>query len=126
MSNRDYILEYLEDLLKIEENSLNSKNFIWSVKRRKSLELYSYNKATIRDLIDEIRDSELPPIMVIEEFIKKMDIYACAARNPKEKFIFSTSYDMAVHIEDVLLIRHYNAIDERRQRRKHDKLQRNR
>lgn len=113
MSNRDYILGYLEDLLKIEENSLESKTFIWSIKRRKSLELYSYNKATIRDLINEIRDSELPPIMVIEEFIKKMDIYACAARNPKEKFIFSTSYDMAIHIEDVLLTRHYNAIDKR-------------
>lgn len=114
MSNRDYILGYLEDLLKIEENSLESRTFIWSMKRRKSMELYSYNKATIKDLIREIRESELPPIMVVEEFINKMDMFAIDAKDQKQKFIFSTSCDMAVHIEDILLTRYYKVIEERR------------
>ena len=44
---------------------------------------------------------DIPPIQAVEEFMSKMDKFACS--NPKNSYIFSVAYDVAADILDLLI-----------------------
>lgn len=99
MNYKDYILRCIEDYM-LEF----CKEPIWGVSRRHySFELASYNRATVKEILCAIKDSDLPPAIVVEDFAKKMDIFACKARTNQSKQMFSIAHDMAVCIGDFLM-----------------------
>lgn len=55
----------------------------------------------IESYIDRHRNWE--PINAVEEFRYMMDKLACSAKDSKKNFMFSTAYDVATDILDVLL-----------------------
>lgn len=44
---------------------------------------------------------DIPPVQAVEEFMSKMDKFACS--NPKNSYIFSVAYDVAADILDLLI-----------------------
>lgn len=62
----------------------------------------SYRKWAVNEILRSIRESEcvLPPIMIVEDFIHKMDDFSC--KNNKSSFIFSIAYDVAIDVFDIL------------------------
>lgn len=69
---------------------------------REYFEQRSYQKWAVNEILKSIKDSEvIPPVMVVENFIRKMDDFSC--KNQKTSIIFSTAHDIAEDILDVLL-----------------------
>ncbi len=65
----------------------------------------SYSKWAAEEILRDIeREKSTPPLVVIENFIRKMDEYSCM--NEKASFIFSAAHDTAEHILDLLLTPH--------------------
>lgn len=94
--NNDYILsvirEYADECLKEPRYRLP----------RGCFEQRSYQKWAVDEILKSIERSKfIPPIMVVENFIRKMDDFSC--RNKKTSFIFSVAHDMAEDILDVLI-----------------------
>lgn len=50
-----------------------------------------------------IRHNKEDPIKMIEDFRCQMDCFALEAKNPTENFMFSTYYDVATDVLDILL-----------------------
>ena len=69
--------------------------------RRGNFEQRSYTKAVVEELIRAIRESDAPPLIVVEDFTKKMDDYA--SRKGQRTWMFSVAYDLAVSVEDFLM-----------------------
>lgn len=62
----------------------------------------SYSRWAVGEIMKSIEESRFtPPIMVVEDFIRKMDDFSC--RNKKTSIIFSVAHDMAENILDVLI-----------------------
>lgn len=62
----------------------------------------SYSRWAVGEILKSIEESRFtPPIMVVEDFIRKMDDFSC--RNKKTSIIFSVAHDMAENILDVLI-----------------------
>lgn len=98
MNRKEYVLMCLEDYM--SEFCKEPRRGLPA--RRYSFELASYNRATIKEIMRAISESNLPPIIVVEDFVDKMDSFACKAKTTKAKQIFSIAYDMAVNIEDFM------------------------
>lgn len=99
MNYKDYVLRSIEYYM-----AEHCEEPRWGLPRsRYSFELASYNRATVQEILRAIRNSDLPPAIVVEEFAKKMDIFACKAKTPQAMQMFSIAYDMAVYIGDFLM-----------------------
>ena len=72
----------------------------WGLSRG-CFEQRSYAKAAVEELMREIKESDAPPHVVIENFMQKMDDYACL--NSHTSYMFSIAYDMAKYILDSLV-----------------------
>ncbi len=95
MSN-DYILsvirEYADECLREPRRRLP----------RGCFEQRSYQKWAVDEIVKSIESSRFtPPIMVVEDFIRKMDDFSCS--NHKNSIIFSIAHDVATDILDMLI-----------------------
>ena len=61
----------------------------------------SYAKTAAYDILELLKNSTEPPLVVIEEYRDKMNDYACL--NGFGSVIFSTAYDTAEGIIDALI-----------------------
>lgn len=61
----------------------------------------SYAKTAAYDILELLRDSTEPPLVVIEEYRDKMNEYACL--NKHGSIIFSVAADTADNIVDALV-----------------------
>lgn len=62
----------------------------------------SYSKWAVIELLVCIQnDDKTPPIIIAEEFVRKMDDYSCV--NSKNSLIFSIAKDAAMDVLDLLL-----------------------
>lgn len=62
----------------------------------------SYRRWAADEIIKDIRESgDMPPILVVENFIRKMKNFSC--RNHKTSIIFSVAQEMAEGILDLLI-----------------------
>jgi len=67
---------------------------------------YSYSKWAISELIKYIDcNKTTPPIILVEEFAKKLDDYSCA--NQETSLIFSIGRDAVLNVLDALLAGKY-------------------
>lgn len=74
----------------------------WRMQRGR-FELASYNRWAADEILRSIEESgSVPPVMVVEDFIRRMDDFSC--RNGKGSTIFSVAHDMAENILDILLV----------------------
>lgn len=70
--------------------------------QRSQFKQSSYSIWAANEVLKYIKDhSSLPPVIAIEDFIYKMDIYSCT--NPNNSFIFSVAHDIAEDILDIFL-----------------------
>ena len=94
--NRDDILSVIRDYADryLEEPSCRlTKN--WFKQK-------SYSRWAVNELIRSIKESKtVPPILVVEDFIRKMDAFS--VRNTKASFMFSVAHDVAENILDILI-----------------------
>lgn len=61
----------------------------------------SYCKTTYLELIDLLKkNKDMPPIVLIEDYVKKMEKYSCA--NEFSSFMFAVSHDVAEYVLDEL------------------------
>lgn len=93
MSNH-YILSVIQ-----EYADEHLKEPAWRMKKG-WFEHTSYNRWAVDEIIKNIRESKMPPILAVENFIRKMDDFS--RQNPKTKIIFSAARDMAENILDIL------------------------
>ncbi|WP_297183047.1 hypothetical protein [uncultured Phocaeicola sp.] len=94
--DNDYILsvirEYADECL---------KEPVWHISRDWFKQI-SYSRWAVDEILKRIEESKFtPPIMVVEDFIRKMDDFSC--KNKKTSIIFSVAHDMAENILDVLI-----------------------
>lgn len=69
---------------------------------RGCFEQRSYQKWAVDEIVRDIASSKFTsPVMVVENFIHKMDGFS--RRNYKNRIIFSIAYDVATDILDMLL-----------------------
>ncbi len=61
----------------------------------------SYHNWAVEEIIQEIEKSDMPPMLVVEEFINKMDDYSC--NNRKNSRMFSIAKDAGEWVLDVLI-----------------------
>lgn len=62
----------------------------------------SYAKWAAKEVLRYVKEHDsVPPIMAIEEFIRKMDKYSCM--NTKSSYMFSVAHDIAEDILDLFL-----------------------
>lgn len=65
----------------------------------------SYAKTAAYDILDLLRDTDEPPLVVIERYRDKMNDYACL--NSFGSIMFSVAYDTAESIIDSLIGSYY-------------------
>jgi len=95
MSN-DYILSAIQEYVSecLEEPG-------WGMSRDWFKQV-SYSRWAADEIITNIRElKHMPPILVVEDFIRKMDNFSC--RNRKTRIMFSVARDMAENIRDFLI-----------------------
>lgn len=64
----------------------------------------SYSRSAINEIKFYLMEYENEdPIKLIEDFRYKMDYFACETKNSMANFMFSTYYDVATDVLDVLL-----------------------
>ena len=64
--------------------------------RSLAFEQRSYSQFAADELLRLLEnDNSTPPIMIIEDFVAKMDKYACMSTS--NSFIFSVAYDTAIY-----------------------------
>ena len=69
--------------------------------RRNSFESRSYRRWAVQEIANELRKSPLvPPIMVVEDFIERVESYS--ADNPKKKMIFRLARDIGKSVLDLV------------------------
>lgn len=96
MHEKDYILSAIKREAK---NYLKEPDCGFSKERFRE---WSYRKWAIKDILKRIESSSFsPPIMIVEDYISKMNDYSC--RNAKSSRVFAVAYDTAVWIMDILL-----------------------
>lgn len=62
----------------------------------------SYQKWAVDEIIKSIEESKsIPPITVLDDFIRKMNDFAC--RGGEGGFIFSVAYDIAIEILNIVI-----------------------
>lgn len=66
------------------------------------LELQSCHNWAVDEVLKKIEESDLPPIEVVEKFVKQMDEYSCL--NPKTSRMFATAKDAGVWVLDTLIV----------------------
>lgn len=70
--------------------------------RKDRFEQCSYTRWATKEVLRCIREQKnTPPIIVVEDFIRRMDVYACA--NPDNSYIFSIAHDVGEDILDIFL-----------------------
>lgn len=70
--------------------------------RKEYFEQYSYSRWAVKELIRRIQiKKKVPPILVIEDFIREMDKYSCMRSS--SSFMFSVAKDTAEDIYDIFL-----------------------
>lgn len=92
----DYILsvirEFADECLKEPQYRLS----------RGCFEQRSYQRWAVDEILKNIEESKFtPPVLVVEDFIRKMDDFSC--KNKKAGIIFSVARDVAIDILDVLI-----------------------
>lgn len=92
---KNYILKRIQNIAYM---SLNEPT--WGMSQG-CFEQRAYAKAAVDEIVREIKKSDTPPYMVVEDFMKKMDDYAL--RNVHTSRMFSIAYDMAKYILDELI-----------------------
>ncbi len=95
MSN-DYILSvirgYADEYLK-EPRWRISKDWFKQI---------SYSRWAVDEILKRIeKNGSTPPVLIVEDFIREMDVFSC--RNRRAGIIFSVAHDMAENILDVLI-----------------------
>ena len=65
----------------------------------------SYAKTAAQDILELLRDTDQPPLVVIEAYRDKMDEYACL--NKFGSIMFSVAHDTAENIIDSLIGSYY-------------------
>lgn len=63
----------------------------------------SYQKWAFEEIICKVIESQEPPSMVIEEYIKMMDRFSTTGHSSKTRIIFSIAYDMGLLALDIVL-----------------------
>lgn len=62
----------------------------------------SYSRWAVDEILKRIeKNGSTPPVLIVEDFIRKMDVFSC--RNRRAGIIFSVAHDMAENILDVLI-----------------------
>lgn len=94
--NKDYILsvikDYADEYLKVPQRRLSRGDF----------EQRSYQRWAVDEILRAIEKSNsAPPIVAVEDFIRKMDEFSC--KNHRTSIIFSVAYDVATDILDLLI-----------------------
>lgn len=70
--------------------------------RSESFEQRSYSMSAAENLLELLENDNItPPIILIEDFIGRMDDYACVSK--VNSIIFSVAYDTALCILDMIL-----------------------
>ena len=94
--DNDYILSVIQEYA---DEHLKEPGFGMS---RDWFKRVSYSRWAADEIIKNIRESRhIPPILVVKDFIRKMDNFS--SRNRKTRIIFSVAHDMAEDILDVLI-----------------------
>lgn len=63
----------------------------------------SYSKWTANELLNMVRNQkDIPPTIIVEDFIKKLDRYSCQDSNTS--YMFSVAKDTAENVLDLLLV----------------------
>ena len=58
----------------------------------------SYARTAVTMVIDEVKNSSLPPELIVSQFIRRMDDYS--TRNKANSFMFSVLHDTAQDLYD--------------------------
>lgn len=61
----------------------------------------SCTKWAAEEILRTIRKRDISPIRAVEEFVEKMEQYAC--HRSESSYIFSIAYDIGIDILDILL-----------------------
>lgn len=84
------------------------ESYIWDLKsprikvRDQLFKQLSYRIWAAEELYDFVcKNDNVPPLEAVEQFIKKMDHYACL--NSSNSFMFSVAHDTAEDVMDILL-----------------------
>lgn len=79
--------------------TLNKPTHNW---RTSKFEQTSYSKWAAKEVLKYVNEHDtMPPVMAIEEFIRKMDKYSCL--NKHTSYMFSVAHDIAEDILDRFL-----------------------
>ena len=96
MNNKKYILDKIR-----EKRDRCYRAPKWGMPKR-YFEQLSYHNWAVEELIKEIEESEtLPPMIVVEEFINRMEEYAC--KSEKNGRMFSIAKDAGEWVLDILI-----------------------
>ena len=68
---------------------------------KKYFDQLSYHNWAVNEIIREIEKSDMPPMLVVESFISKME--DCACRNKKNSRMFSIAKDAGEWVLDILI-----------------------
>ncbi len=94
--NNDRVLSVIQEYA---DECLKGPSWRMSKARFKQV---SYSRWAIDEIVKSIEASRsVPPVVVVEKFIRKMDDFSC--RNDKTSIIFSVAHDMAENILDILI-----------------------
>lgn len=64
-------------------------------------EQVSCHNWAVNEILKEIEESMMPPMLVVEEFIKKMEVYACESKENSRRF--SIAKDAGEWVLDILI-----------------------
>ena len=78
--------------------------------KRKDMEILSYKKWAMDEILCAIETSDSAPTTAVERFAALIDHYACQ-KHPSS-YIFSIAYDMAIWVLDILITPGKEGIDE--------------
>ena len=85
------VLEYIKNL--------NKTASYWN---KELFEQQTYSLWAAKEIYFKlVKNEELPPAYVVEDFATKMDIYAC--KNKETSFMFSIAHDVAIDILDTII-----------------------
>ena len=78
---------------------LNKPTHNW---RSSRFEQSSYTRWAAKEVLRYVKEhNTIPPVMAIEEFVRKMDAYSCM--NKHTSYMFSVAHDVAEDILDIFL-----------------------
>lgn len=91
-----------KEVEQIIEDHLTTLEDEWVRPSSRYFSQHSYSKWALEELLVEIRANEaVSPIVIVEQFSRKMDDYACAQMYTS--YIFSVAHDVAEGILDELI-----------------------